>query len=179
VGATAADTRREIEEIRKDVTSAVSELKSRALRVVSPKTYLDFARENPAAILGVGLGAASLAGVAVARSIAESRRQNRPSARLRRGVMSAAEQITETAQHALSAIPSLPVELHVGTGDAKGSNQQDLKLNVKGSNPSMVKRALWAGLVAAMMAGGGLLARRLSATIWRTAMGEAPPTKNI
>jgi hypothetical protein len=179
VGATAADTRREIEEIRKDVTSAVSELKRRALRVVSPTTYLDFARENPAAILGVGLGAASLAGVAVARSIAESRRQNRPSERLRRGVMSAAEQLTETAQHALAAIPSLPVELHVGTGDAKDGSQQDLKLKVKGSNPSMVKRVLWAGLVAAMMAGGGLLARRLSATIWRTAMGEAPPTKNV
>jgi hypothetical protein len=30
-----------------------------------------------------------------------------------------------------------------------------------------------------MMAGGGLLARRLSATIWRSAMGEAPPTKNV
>jgi hypothetical protein len=43
----------------------------------------------------------------------------------------------------------------------------------------MFKRMLWAGLVAVMMAGGGLLARRLSATIWRSAMGEAPPTKNV
>jgi hypothetical protein len=43
----------------------------------------------------------------------------------------------------------------------------------------MIKRMLWAGLVAVMMAGGGLAARRASATIWRTAMGEAPPTKNI
>jgi hypothetical protein len=179
VGETAADTRREIEEIRKDVASAVGELQRRVVRVVSPRTYLDFARDNPAAILGVGLGAASLAGVALARSIAESRRQNRPSERLRRGVMSAAESLTETAQQALSAIPSLPVEVHLGTSDAKGSTQEDAKLTVKRSDSSMLKRALWAGLVAAMMAGGGLLARRLSATIWRSAMGEAPPTKNV
>ena len=41
----------------------------------------------------------------------------------------------------------------------------------------MVKRALWAGLVAAAMATGGMIARRLSATIWRRMMGEAPPTR--
>lgn len=179
MGETAADTRREIEEIRKDVASAVSELQRRVMRVVSPQTYLDFARENPAALLGVGLGAASLAGVALARSIAESRRQSRPSERLRRGVMSAAETLTETAHQALSAMPSLPVEVHLGTSAAQGSKQQDVNLSVKGSKPNMLKRALWAGLVAAMMAGGGLVARRLSATIWRSAMGEAPPTKNV
>jgi hypothetical protein len=43
----------------------------------------------------------------------------------------------------------------------------------------MFKRMLWAGLVAMMMAAGGLAARRLSATIWRSTMGEAPPTKNV
>jgi hypothetical protein len=41
-----------------------------------------------------------------------------------------------------------------------------------------MKRLLWAVLVAMMMAGAGLLARRLSATIWRTAVGEGPPTEN-
>jgi len=179
VGETAADTKREIEEIRKDVSSAVSELRRRVMRVVSPQTYLDFARENPAAILGVGLGAASLASVAVARSVAESRRQNRPSERLRRTVLGAAESLTETAQQALAAVPSLPLSVQLGTPDAKGSENQPVALNVKGKDQGMLKRALWAGLVAVMMAGGGLLARRLSASIWRSAMGEAPPTKNV
>jgi hypothetical protein len=179
VGATAADTKREIEEIRKDVSSAVSELQRRVMRAVSPQTYLDFARDNPAALLGVGLGAVSLAGVAIARSVAESRRQNRPSERLKRTVLGAAESLTETAQHALAAVPSFPVSLQVGTSDAKASEKKTVDLKVTGKDQGMVKRALWAGLVAAMMAGGGLLARRLSATIWRTAMGEAPPTKNI
>ena len=52
MGATAADTKREIEEIRKDVSSAVSELRRRVIRAVSPRTYLEFAKENPAAIVG-------------------------------------------------------------------------------------------------------------------------------
>jgi hypothetical protein len=179
VGATAADTKREIEEVRKDVSSAVGELKRRVIRAVKPGTYVDLARHNPAAVLGVGLGAVSLAGFAVARSIAENRRQNRPSERLKRTVLGAAGDLTETAQRAWAAVPSMPVSVHLGTGDADGSGNQNVDLKVPGSEPSMLKRVLWAGLVAAMMAGGGLLARRVSATIWRTTMGEAPPTKNV
>jgi hypothetical protein len=179
VGATAADTKREIEEIRKDVSSAVGELKQRVVRAVSPSTYVELARDNPAAILGVGLGAVSLAGFAVARSIAENRRQNRPSERLRRSVIGAAEDLGEQAQRAWAAVPSLPISVQLGTSDAKRSDNQSATLQVAGKEPSMLKRVMWAGLVAAMMAGGGLLARRLSATIWRSTMGEAPPTKNV
>jgi hypothetical protein len=177
VGATAADTKREIEEIRKDVLSAFGELKRRVTRAVSPRTYLEFAQENPAAVVGVGLGALSVAGVALARSVAESRRRNRPTERLRRGVMGAAEQLSEGVQHAWAAVPSLPVEVRVGTRDADESEQPTAVAS--GSDQGMFKRILWAGLVAVMMAGGGLVARRLSATIWRSAMGEAPPTKNV
>jgi hypothetical protein len=177
VGATAADTKREIEEIRKDVSSAVSELRRRIARAVSPRTYLEFAQENPAAVVGVGLGGLSLAGIALARSVAESRRRNRPTERLRRGVMGAAEQLSEGVQQAWSAVPSLPVEVRIGTRDADGTEQQ--ATTSSGSDQGMFKRMLWAGLVAMMMAAGGLAARRLSATIWRSTMGEAPPTRNV
>jgi hypothetical protein len=177
VGATAADTKREIEEIRNDVSSAVGEMQRRVVRAVSPRTYLEFAQENPAAIVGVGLTALSIAGVVVARSLAESRRQNQPAARLQGSVMGAAEQVSEGVQQAWAAVPSLPVEVRVGTRDANGSNRNEA--TVSGSDSSMLKRMLWAGLVAVMMAGGGLVARRLSATIWRSTMGEAPPTKNV
>src|SRR4030095_7848665 len=108
------DTKREIEEIRKDVSSAVSELKRRVLRAVSPRTYLEFAKENPAAILGVGLGGLSVAGVMIARNVADSPRQNRPTERLRRTVQGAAGDLTETAQRAWAAMPSMPVEVRLG-----------------------------------------------------------------
>ena len=44
---------------------------------------------------------------------------------------------------------------------------------------TMVKRLMWASLVVVMMAAAGLLARRMSATIWRTAVGEEPPTESV
>jgi hypothetical protein len=94
-------------------------------------------------------------------------------------VIGAAEDLSETAQRAWAAVPSVPLSVRLGTGDANSSDNQNVNLKVTGSEPSMLKRVLWAGLVAAMMAGGGLVARRLSATIWRSTMGEAPPTKNV
>ena len=179
MGATAADTKREIEEIRKDVSSAVSELRARVTRALSPKTYVDYAKENPAAIIGVGLAGLSFAGVVMARSVAQSRRPPTTSERLQAGVSSAAETLAEGAQRAWAAVPSLPVELHVGTTDAKGKGSGTKQLTLQTKEQGMFKRMMWAGLVAVMMAGGGLIARRASATIWRTAMGEPPPTKNI
>lgn len=179
MGATAADTQREIEEIRKDVSSAVSELRARVTRALSPKTYVDYARENPAAVIGVGLAGLSFAGVMMARSVAQARHQPTTAERLHQGVASAAESLAEGAQRAWAAVPSLPLELHVGTGDAKGKSSETKQLTLQTKDQGMFKRMMWAGLVAIMMAGGGLIARRASATIWRTAMGEPPPTKNI
>ena len=179
MGATAADTKREIDEIRKDVSSAVSELRARVTRALSPKTYVEYARENPAAIIGVGLAGLSVAGVVLARSVAQSRRPVTASERLQAGVASAAESLAEGAQRAWAAVPSLPVEVRVGTGDAKAKGSETKPLALQPRDQGMFKRMLWGGLVAVMMAGGGLLERRASATIWRTAMGEAPPTKNI
>jgi hypothetical protein len=43
----------------------------------------------------------------------------------------------------------------------------------------MMKRVMWAVLITAMMTAAGLVARRLSTKIWRTATGEGPPTENI
>jgi len=179
VGATAADTQREIEEIRKDVSSAVSELRARVTRALSPKTYLDYARENPAAVIGVGLAGLSFAGVMMSRSVAQARRQPTTAERLQAGVASAAESLASGAQSVLAAVPSLPLEVHIGTRDAKGKGSETKQLTLQSKDQGMFKRMMWAGLVAIMMAGGGLIARRASATIWRTAMGEPPPTKNI
>ena len=41
----------------------------------------------------------------------------------------------------------------------------------------MLRKLLWTGLYAAMGALATLAARRVSASIWRIATGEEPPTK--
>ncbi len=57
MGATAADTQREIEEIRKDVSSAARELRFRIRRATDPRNVTRAVEEHPAALVGVGLAA--------------------------------------------------------------------------------------------------------------------------
>jgi hypothetical protein len=178
LGETAADTQREIEQIRLDVLSATRELEHRVTRAASPGTYVDAARENPAAVAGIVLVGVAVAGVFVAREIIERRRRRRPTERLRRTVHGVAEGLGEQLEHARELLPtSIPIGLRNGSSDDK--DDEPTRLQVPGSQPNMIKRMLWAGLVAGMMAGGGLLARRVSAMIWRQAMREEPPTKSV
>lgn len=44
------------------------------------------------------------------------------------------------------------------------------------SDPGMIKTLLWMGLSAGMLAVAGILARRLTASIWQAIMHEPPPT---
>ena len=185
MGATAADTQREIEEIRKDVSSAARELRHRIVRTkdraTNPQTYTAAVQEHPAALVGVGLGAVGVGGLYAARAIAERRRRNQPRERIRRAAVAAAEglgerieQVRETVRESL---PSIPVEVRFGTQGAEDDGGKEPI--VERSNPSVVKKVMWAGLVAGMMALGGLIARRASTTVWRSIMREEPPTKAV
>lgn len=178
MGETAADTQREIEQIRLDVLSATRELEHRLGNALSPSTYVDIARENPAAVAGIVVAGIGIAGALVVREIVERQRRNRPTERLRRTVHGVAEGLGEQFERAREALPtSIPLGFHIGASDDK--DDQTTQLQIPGSQPNMLKRILWAGLVAGMMAGGGLLARRVSAIIWRKAMREEPPTKSV
>lgn len=174
MGATASDTQREIEEIRKDITSAAGELNRRLRGMTDVRSHVNRASENPAALLGVGLTAVGIAGVVAVRAIVESRRRQRPSERLKRTMLSAAEGLGERWERAREA---LPVELHLGGRDDDDGHGRAPQIVQK--EPSMVKKVLWAALAATMMAGAGLLARRLSAVLWRAAMAEDPPTAKV
>jgi len=178
LGETAADTQREIEEIRKDILSATRELEHRLGRATSPGTYVELARENPAAVAGVAVVGLGAAAALVVREILERRRRNRPTERLRRTVHGVTEGLGEQLERAREALPtSIPLGIRIGSSDDK--DDESGRVHVPGSQPNMMKRMLWAALVAAMMAGGGLLARRVSAIIWRQAMREEPPTKGV
>ena len=181
MGATAADTQREIEEIRKDVSSAARELRLRILRATNPRNVTTAIQEHPAALVGVGLGAVGVGGIYAARAIVERRRRRQPQERIRRAARAAAEglgerieQVRETVRESL---PSIPVEVRFGTQAAEGDGAKDAV--VERSNPSVMKKMMWAGLVAGMMALGGLIARRASTTIWRSVLKEEPPTKAV
>ena len=101
MGATSADTQREIEEIRKDVSSAVGELEVRLIHAASPQTYLDCPRESSRSV-GMGLAGLGVAGAFLARAFVQARKRNRPSERLRRTVQDVAEGLGEQLGRAAS-----------------------------------------------------------------------------
>ena len=175
MGATSADTQREIEEIRKDIASAATELQSRARRLVDFRSGVAGAQpatrvvtENPFVLPAVALAGAGAVGLIAFRAVSEARKRRRPQERLKRTVLRAAEDLGERWQRVREA---LPTEVRLSGRD----DEENEAAEVRRSSPNMVKRMLWTALVAAMMAGGGLVARRLSAAVWRAAMREEPP----
>jgi len=174
VGATSADTQREIEEIRFDISSAADELERRALRLVDVQAHARWLQENPAALAGVGLVVVGVCGVLAFRAVSSARKRRRPDERLKRTVLGAAEELGERLERAREAIP---LDVHIGSHDheddpGRGPDRE-------GSNAGMVKKMLWAALAASMMAAAGLVARRLSAVVWKAAMKEEPPTASV
>lgn len=180
MGATAADTQREIEEIRKDVSSAVDELRRRVTRTADVRTQARLqtrrAKDNPAALAAAGLGVAGLGGVAAYRAVSEARRRRRPEERFKRSVRSAAEELGGRLERAREA---LPFDIHLAGGDDDKDDKRGSNVDIEMKEPSMIKRILWGALVAAVMAGAGLAGRRLSAAVWRAAMKEEPPTASV
>lgn len=59
-----------------------------------------------------------------------------------------------------------------------GKQRQRGSGGTKGA-PDAVKKLMWAGLVSGTMALGTIAARRASAGIWRVALHEEPPTKDV
>ncbi len=170
MGATSADTQREIDEIRKDVVSALEELDARRRQTFDVGSHARSAQESPVTLVSLAVVGLAVGGIVAYRMVAQRRRRRRPEERLKRTVREAAEGLGERFERAREAVP-MSIRLHSNGDDDKGRT-----VEVERSDPSMVKRILWGVLAATMMAGAGLLARRLSAAVWKAAMNEEPPT---
>lgn len=173
MGRTSADTQREIEEIRKDVSSAFAELEVRIGRATDFRAHARRASGSPKALAGLALAGGAAAALLVARAVSAARKSRRPEERLKRALSGAADELGERFERAREAIP-LEMRLSSSDDDRRGS-----PIELQGSEPSMLKKLLWAALAATMMAGAGLLARRISAAVWKAAMQEEPPTAKI
>jgi hypothetical protein len=173
LGATSADTQREIAEIRKDVASALDELDARVRGTFDLGTQARAVQDSPATVAGVAVVGLVVGGFVAYKVVSGLRRRRRPDERLKRTVREAAEGLSERFERAREAIP-VGIRLHAGDDD-----DENRTLEVQRSDPSMLKRILWAALAATMMAGAGLLARRLSAAVWKAAMNEEPPTAKV
>jgi hypothetical protein len=170
MGQTSADTQREIESLRDELSATVAELERRARRVVDWRAQ---AQEHPAALSVVGLGL--LAGVAVLayNAVSEYRESRKPINRAKRRAGSMAGEVRDRWGRAREAMP-----VQVSRRNRDG-NREDESVDTTAQEPGMIKKVLWAGLTAGVIALFGLLARRASSALWQMIMKEPPPTAKV
>jgi hypothetical protein len=128
------------------------------------------AEEHPAAIGVLGFGL--LAGLTVAgyNAVSEYRESRKPVNRLRRRAHDVREDLGGRLARTRERMPY---------GVYVMRNRSDEPSDTHQGEPGMVKTMLWMGLTAGMVALCGLLARRMSATIWQAIMHEPPPTSKV
>ncbi len=208
MGATPADTERQITHLRGDMTAAIEEIERRVrgglrgvasaeARLTSARAREDVvarARDNPT-WLGV-------AGVVVAGGVAYGayalvntlRERRKPQNRLRRGVRNVRDELSgrvgrlgegvDDSRRQLGSVwqqRGLLLKLdpedggYVRLSDAR-LEPLNKKSRRKGQS-TVIKKFVWAGLLAVFMALGSVLARRVADQVWKATVREDPPTE--
>lgn len=201
-----ADTQREIERLRGDMTDAAAELRrrlgggkskggaagapqgtgglSQAFARQGAGSEGDRARAKPAGLAVAGAAAVAAAGYAAYVTMERWRESRRPDRRLRRR----AEEVRGGMAGRLDRARALAEEARRRGVLLKVDREGDDYLRVtgikldalnakKGGRKDMVKNLLWAALLAIFMAAGGVLARRVAGELWRLSLREDPPSE--
>jgi hypothetical protein len=206
MGETPADTEREINRLRGDMTAALDEVERRlrgGLRSVATaearitsvratQDVVDRARTTNPTLLGVaGLVAAGAVAYGVFALINGRRQRNKPRNRFKRGVKQVRGELSDTAERVAERVEQsrrqlerglLPsgVLLKLEPEDGGYVRVSDARLeppaNKKRGQSPVIKKFIWAALLSIFMALGSVLARRLADTVWRATVREEPPT---
>ena len=206
MGETPADTEREINRLRGDMTAALDEIERRLrgglrsiataeARITSVRTtedVLERARETNPTLLGVaGVVAAGAVVYGVFALINGRRQRNTPQNRLKRGVKHVRGELSETAERVGERLEQsrrqlerglLPsgVLLKLEPEDGGYVRVSDARLeppaNKKRGRSPVIKKFVWAALLSIFMALGSVLARRVADSVWRATVREEPPT---
>jgi hypothetical protein len=207
MGATPADTEREISRLRGDMTAAVEEVERRVrggLRGVARaearlsavragEDVVEAARDNPG-LLGVAGVVAAGAVVYGAYALVHNLRERRkPQNRLRRGVQNVRDELSERVERLgegvegsrrqLESILPSGLLLKLDPEDGGYVRITDARLEPsknkarKRGQSTVIKKFVWAALLSVFMAVGSVVAQRVADRVWRAMVHEDPPTK--
>jgi hypothetical protein len=169
MGETPADTEREINQLRGDMTAALNEVERRlrggARGIATSEARIGAGRavDNPTLIGVAGVvavGAVAYGAYALIRGLRE---RQKPRNRLQRGVEQAREEISEVAERAARSLLE-PAQKKLEPSHKK-----------RGRSP-VIKKFVWAALLSIFMAVGSVVARRVADAVWRAVVHEEPPT---
>jgi hypothetical protein len=201
MGETAADTEREIKQIRGDMTAAVEELDRRVrgtlrtaakveARLTSPRTrdeLVEQARDNPSLLGVAGMVAAGAVAYGAWALVSGIRERNTPQNRLRRRVQHAGGELSEklaegveSSRRQLDRARQRSLVLKLDPEDGGYVRVSDARLeplNKKRGKSPVIKKLVWAALLSVFMAVGSVVARRVADSVWHAMVHEDPPTK--
>jgi hypothetical protein len=202
MAATAADTHREIDRLRGDMTAALDEVQRRLrgglrtvasteARITSSRTRDDLAlraRQNPTLPGVIGVVVVGAIGYAVYRAVSNAREQKKPQNRLKRGVQQARTDLVgrvsegvELSKRQLEQVRPRNLLLKLDSDESGFVRVTDARLEPladrgKGRR-EVIKKLVWAGLLSVFMAVGSVLARRVAGAVWQATLREDPPTQ--
>lgn len=190
MGATPADTEREINRLRGDMSAAIEEVERRlrgGLRGVATTeariTTVRGARDNPTLVGVVGVVAAGAVVYGAYALINRGRERAKPQNRFKRGVQHVREELTERAEESRRQLEqSLPhgVLLKLEPEDGGYVRVSDARLEPpkkKRGRSTLIKKLIWAALLSIFMAVGSVVARRVAEAAWKSMVHEEPPTE--
>jgi hypothetical protein len=207
MGATPADTQREITRLRGDMTAAIEEIERRVrgglrgvaraeAQLVSGRVRdeaMESARDNPT-LLGVAgvvaAGAVAYGAYAFVHNLTERRK---PRNRLQRGVQNVRDELSERVERLGEGVDDsrrqiesawqrgllLKLDPEDG-GYVRVSDARLEPLNKKAKKrgqSTVIKKLVWAALLSVFMALGSVVARRVADNVWRAMVHEDPPTE--
>jgi hypothetical protein len=201
MGETPADTEREINRLRGDMTAALEEVERRMggglgraavaeTRLGSVRAGEDVvkrARRNPTLLGVVGVVAAGAVAYGAYALINGQRERQKPQNRLKRGVKQVREELSERlgesveeSRRQIERVLPHGVLLKLEPEGGGYVRVSDARLepppNKKRGQSTVIKKLVWAALLSIFMALGSVLARRVADSVWRATVHEEPPT---
>ncbi|MFN0074339.1 MAG: hypothetical protein ACKVVP_22895 [Chloroflexota bacterium] len=182
MGKTAADTQREIVALRLEITDAAGELDRRVTRLLDVRARLNEAGnwamkmvdERPEVIAKAGAGAALGAVMLGIGAIRNGRRKKSAAARLAAFKESSQEEAARRIEEAITQARELLAS--GGAAVASLNTDRGSQNHSTDSEPSMLKKLIWTALTAGSLALAGIIARKLSVSLWQAVMHEEPPS---
>jgi hypothetical protein len=207
MGATPADTEREITRLRGDMTAAIEEIERRVraglrgvanaeARLASSSTRhepVESARDNPTLLGVAGVVAAGAVAYGAYALVHNMRERRKPQNRLKRGVQNVRDELSERVERLGEGVEGsrrqiesawqrgllLKLDPEDG-GYVRVSDARLEPLNKKAKKrgqSTVIKKFIWAALLSVFMALGSVLARRVADTAWRAMVHEDPPSE--
>src|SRR6266542_2040597 len=160
MGATPADTEREIGRLRGDMTDALAELQ----------------RRLKGGVRGIAGAEARISTARTQRQLTAQARDN-PTLLGEAGVELSRRQLERQIERAKPRGLLLKVEPEDGGYMRVTDARLDVPAAKNKGRQDVIKKLLWAGFLSVFMAVSSVLARRVAGTVWKVTVREDPPTE--